>query len=70
MSPGNSNPSRRKFLADVIGLTPIGAVGAGNAPAGTPGDLRDSAPAPAHPAISDYQPTFFSPSEWAFINAA
>jgi gluconate 2-dehydrogenase gamma chain len=67
--PMNSNPSRRKFLAGAIALTPIGVVAAGNSPE-TPADLRDSVPAPAHPAVSDYRPTFFTPSEWAFINAA
>src|SRR5277367_3491823 len=70
MPPADPNPSRRKFLAGAIALTPIGAVAAGNVPAETPGDLRESTPAPAHPAASDYQPAFFSPSEWAFINAA
>ncbi|MFY9970235.1 MAG: gluconate 2-dehydrogenase subunit 3 family protein [Roseiarcus sp.] len=70
MSPGDSNPSRRKFLAGAIALTPIGAVAAGDARSGAPDDLRDSAPAPDHPTVSDYQPTFFTPSEWAFVNAA
>ena len=39
----NSNPSRRKFLAGAIALTPIGVVATGNSPE-APAHLRDSAP--------------------------
>jgi gluconate 2-dehydrogenase gamma chain len=39
-------------------------------PAVAPPDPRNSAPAPAHPAIDDFRPGFFTPAEWAFLNAA
>jgi len=40
-------------------------------PATKSDDPRKSAPAAAnHPAVPDYNPTFFTPAEWAFINAA
>jgi gluconate 2-dehydrogenase gamma chain len=70
MSSGDSYPSRRKFMVGAIALTPIGVVASGTAPAEAPGDLRNSAPEPARPAVFDYRPTFFTPPEWAFINAA
>jgi gluconate 2-dehydrogenase gamma chain len=70
MSSDDNNTSRRKFLVGAISLTPIGVAAAGNALSEAPGDLHDSAPALAHPAVSNYRPTFFLPSEWAFINAA
>jgi gluconate 2-dehydrogenase gamma chain len=70
MSSGDSYPSRRKFVVGAIALTPIGVVASGTAPAEALGDLRNSAPEPARPAVLDYRPTFFTPPEWAFINAA
>ena len=37
---------------------------------GQPDDPVPSAPAPATPANAAYQPAFFTPAEWAFLNAA
>jgi gluconate 2-dehydrogenase gamma chain len=33
-------------------------------------DIKESAPAPAFPTEPDYKPGFFTPAEWAFVNAA
>jgi len=71
----NDRPtSRRDFLVGTIALAPIAttlassAALAASAPTGE--QLPGSAPAPSHPATNDYRPSFFTPDEWAFINAA
>jgi hypothetical protein len=72
MSSDDRDTSRRNFLVGAIALTPMAVVAVGQAPAEVPDreDLQDSAPAANHPAAADYRPTFFTPPEWAFINAA
>jgi gluconate 2-dehydrogenase gamma chain len=68
--PSNDRPtSRRDFLVGTMAATlSNGAALAQSAPTGGP--LAESAPAPDRPATADYRPTFFTPDEWAFINAA
>ena len=58
--------SRRDFLKGAATLAPLAAL------PGTPAASAPSpiAPPPATPATNDYRPTFFTPAEWAFINAA
>jgi gluconate 2-dehydrogenase gamma chain len=55
-----------------MAMAPIAAVVARQAAAQTSqgADLENRAPAPNTPAAPDYRPTFFTPAEWAFINAA
>jgi gluconate 2-dehydrogenase gamma chain len=71
----NDRPtSRRDFLVSTMALAPIAATLTSSAapPASEPtgAQLTGSAPAPNHPATNDYRPAFFTPDEWAFINAA
>lgn len=62
---------RRSFLKGTIAIAPLAAVGATAAVMRpTPDDLARSAPPPNAPAVDNYQPGFFTPDEWAFINAA
>jgi gluconate 2-dehydrogenase gamma chain len=72
MSSNDGQTNRRDFLASALGLAPIVAFVPGHAAAQSAmGDTpQSSAPAPNHPAVSDYQPQFFTPAEWTFVNAA
>ncbi|MFI8416499.1 gluconate 2-dehydrogenase subunit 3 family protein [Serratia sp. NPDC078593] len=68
MSDDKTNNSRRDFLLKSMTLIPAAVIGGSSVGALT-------APAPAIAASSTpeqeaYQPTFFTPEEWAFINAA
>jgi len=56
--------SRRSFLRSAASLAPLAALG-GSAMAAS-----DVAPLSATPASNDYAPSFFTPAEWAFLNAA
>jgi len=72
MSSDHGNSSRRDFLTGVIALGPAVvtlATGASLESAGSEAPLS-SAPAPNHPTTADYRPTFFTPTEWLFVNAA
>jgi gluconate 2-dehydrogenase gamma chain len=63
--------SRRSFLKKTIAITPIAASSVGYAALVPPsGDLSKSAPPPNEPTSEHYQPKFFTPDEWAFVNAA
>jgi gluconate 2-dehydrogenase gamma chain len=48
------------------------ALAAGQTAAQSPdgGAVASDAPAPEHPTVADYRPSYFTPAEWAFINAA
>jgi gluconate 2-dehydrogenase gamma chain len=72
MASRDGNTSRRNFLVRTIAFAPIAAGVAGQAAAESrqSEDQHGSTPAPNNPAASDYRPTFFTPVEWAFINAA
>jgi gluconate 2-dehydrogenase gamma chain len=73
MSANGTQTSRRALLSAAAALAPIAALAGATASAEVrpaPDDARDSAPAPAHPAVDDYMPAFFTPVEWAFVNAA
>ncbi|WP_049620745.1 gluconate 2-dehydrogenase subunit 3 family protein [Frateuria defendens] len=64
MSPDDTSPARRDFLRKSLTLIPAAAL-AGQAASGA------AAAAPGHGAAAarDYQPTFFTPEEWAFLRA-
>jgi gluconate 2-dehydrogenase gamma chain len=68
-SPPDSN--RRNFLKGTLAIAPLAMVGSASAQE-TPAkdDLRLSAPQPATPYSADYRPSFFNPTEWAFVTAA
>jgi gluconate 2-dehydrogenase gamma chain len=72
MSSNDGQTNRRDFLAGAIGLAPIMGIIPAHAAVQLPtSDVpQSSAPAPNHPAVSDYQPQFFTLAEWAFVNAA
>jgi gluconate 2-dehydrogenase gamma chain len=71
MSSNDGHTSRRKFLVSGMALAPMAATLAARAAAEpVEGNTHSSAPAPNRPAVTDYRPTFFTPAEWAFINAA
>jgi hypothetical protein len=64
--------SRRSFLLGSAALAPTITVGrslAQEKPA-NPGELSQSAPAPAMLATAEYKPGHFTADEWRFINAA
>jgi gluconate 2-dehydrogenase gamma chain len=63
--------SRRSFLKRTISIAPI-AVFSTSATALLPNDEDRalSAPASNRPAEENYQPGYFTPEEWAFVNAA
>ncbi|MCA4822179.1 MAG: gluconate 2-dehydrogenase subunit 3 family protein [Serratia rubidaea] len=68
MSDNKTNNSRRDFLLKSVTLIPAAVIGGSSV-----GALTAPAPAVAAddaPKNNDYQPTFFTPEEWAFINAA
>ncbi|VEA73293.1 Gluconate 2-dehydrogenase subunit 3 precursor [Serratia rubidaea] len=68
MSDNKTNNSRRDFLLKSVTLIPAAVIGGSSV-----GALTAPAPAVAAddaPKNDDYQPTFFTPEEWAFINAA
>ena len=63
--PRESDPaSRRNFLKGAVSLAPLAL---GGAALGGASDIAPPAPAPA---AADYVPTFFTPAEWSFLNAA
>jgi gluconate 2-dehydrogenase gamma chain len=64
MSTDMPDPGRRTFLKKTVALAPIAAVGGATALA------AGVTPPPAHPATANYQPSFFTAAEWAFLNAA
>lgn len=74
--PSSGSTSRRNFLAGAVALAPIVTRAGAQTPAKTPkspttaSDLQDSAAADNTPAVANYTPTFFTPAEWAFVNAA
>ncbi|MCY0386111.1 gluconate 2-dehydrogenase subunit 3 family protein [Robbsia sp. Bb-Pol-6] len=74
--PSSNDSGRRRFLKGSLTIAPLAAGGlsAGllNAQETPPrDDLAKSAPAIANqPTVEHYQPTFFTPDEWAFLNAA
>ena len=73
MSASGAQTSRRALLSAAAALAPIAALAGAAASAQVlpaSDDPRKSAPAPAHPAVDDYVPAFFTPVEWAFVNAA
>lgn len=68
MSNHKTNNSRRDFLLKSMTLIPAAVIGGSGV-----GALTAPASAVAAPNTStqnDYQPTFFTPEEWAFIRAA
>jgi len=72
MSSHDDRKSRRDFLTGVIALGPaVVTLAAGAAVNSLSSDeLPNSAPAPNHPAVTDYRPSFFTSAEWQFLNAA
>lgn len=72
MSKENKGSSRRDFLLKTITLAPavaIGSTGIGALTAAAPAMAKETAPAGPQKA-RDYQPTWFTPEEYAFIQAA
>ena len=69
----NRPRSRRDLLRGAALLAPLPALSASalalERTSDPAADLSSSAPEPSHPAISDYKPSFFTPPEWAFVNA-
>ncbi|RZA05106.1 MAG: gluconate 2-dehydrogenase subunit 3 family protein, partial [Proteobacteria bacterium] len=70
MSEQENNP-RRDFLRKTLTLIPVVTVassglGVAALTANANADTRSPAPAPA----ADYQPSFFTAEEWAFVQAA
>lgn len=64
---------RRGFLRIPVVLAPAAVLAAGVARAQDKparNDLLEAAPAPATPAEPDYKPGYFTPAEWALLNAA
>src|SRR3984885_3124124 len=72
MSENDGKTSRREFLTSGIALAPLAALVPASAvvQSAEADDAQRSAPAPEHPTQPDYRPVFFTPEEWAFINAA
>ncbi|MGF7134900.1 gluconate 2-dehydrogenase gamma chain [Paraburkholderia sp. EB58] len=63
--------SRRSFLKRTIAIAPIAAISSSaTALLPTDEDRALSAPPPNQPAEDNYQPGYFTPEEWAFVNAA
>src|SRR5262245_13379584 len=62
---------RRAFLKSAAAMAPSLAIGSAPAQTSPPNDRTEgSAPAASTPAVADYKPGFFTPAEWAFVNAA
>ena len=59
MADDPDRTSRRSFLRGAASLAPLATLGA-----------TGIAPPAATPASKDYAPSFFTPAEWAFLNAA
>ena len=72
MSANDGKTSRREFLTTSIALAPLAALIPASAAVQSAevGNAQPSAPKQEHPTQPDYQPAFFTPEEWAFINAA
>jgi gluconate 2-dehydrogenase gamma chain len=76
MSQNSGPTSRRSFLVGAAVLTPLVTLAAAQTPLQTPktvtkgGELKDSAAPDNRATDANYTPTFFTPPEWAFINAA
>jgi gluconate 2-dehydrogenase gamma chain len=72
VSSDDGQTSRRDFLATTLALAPLAVPIAGQSAAQSPNpeQLPSSAPTPDHPSVPDYRPSYFTPAEWAFINAA
>jgi gluconate 2-dehydrogenase gamma chain len=72
MATDDGKTSRRDFLTSSIALAPLAALVPASAvvQSAEADDPNRSAPAPEHPTQPDYRPAFFTPDEWAFINAA
>ncbi len=72
MSKENSGGSRRDFLLKTIAIAPamaIGATGIGALTATVPAAAKDAQPAGPQKA-REYQPGWFTPEEYAFVQAA
>lgn len=65
MSNDKTNNSRRDFLLKSMTLIPAAVIGVSALTAPTPVLAASDTPKQA-----DYQPTFFTPEEWAFVQAA
>lgn len=62
---------RRSFLKGSIAIVPVAAIGTASAVLRpTADEIKRSAPPPDTPAQEHYQPGYFTPDEWAFVNAA
>lgn len=73
--PSQNDNGRRRFLKGSLTLAPLAPLAAGSllhAQTTPPrDDISRAAPGQANqPTAEHYQPTFFTPEEWAFINAA
>jgi gluconate 2-dehydrogenase gamma chain len=63
--------SRRSFLKRTIAIAPLAAISTSATALLPTADGRTlSAPPPNQPAEENYQPGYFTPEEWAFVNAA
>jgi gluconate 2-dehydrogenase gamma chain len=70
MSSDEPDSSRRNFIKGAASLAPLAALVGTGAGAAVSESSTNGAPAAPHPAKSDYSPTYFTPDEWAFLNAA
>ena len=66
----SKDTDRRAFLKASVLLPTLGAATACSPPVSPAGDLAQSAPGAATPAVADYRPAFFTPAEWTFVQAA
>ncbi|MHB8287297.1 MAG: gluconate 2-dehydrogenase subunit 3 family protein [Caulobacteraceae bacterium] len=69
----SNDTDRRAFLKASVLLPSIATLGATAAigqDAPPVDDLARSRPQPATPAVDDYKPAYFTPAEWAFVQAA
>lgn len=66
--------SRRSFLKGSLAIAPIAVVGVSGAVVQSREHAQEHAraglPPPNEPAQDNYQPGYFTPEEWAFVNAA
>jgi gluconate 2-dehydrogenase gamma chain len=66
MSDDQVPEPRRRFLRQVFAIVPAATLAAGAATT-----VTGCAPTPSRPGQArDYEPTYFTPAEWAFIHAA
>jgi gluconate 2-dehydrogenase gamma chain len=62
--------SRRSFLKGSLAIAPIAVVGVSGAVVQQRAPHDAALPPPNRPAEAQYNPGFFTPEEWAFVNAA